>query len=86
MLLSAVLGRAFAADEIDAVKRELGQTKDLSSAAAFQMKQILELKSQGKTYTEIARLLGCSRRAVSRVVERARKSTTYPEPSDKPDR
>jgi DNA-binding CsgD family transcriptional regulator len=54
-------------------KRQPGQTKDLANGAAQRRKQILELRVQGKTHAEIGRLLGCSRKTISKVLERARK-------------
>jgi hypothetical protein len=59
----------FTADEIDAVKRSLGQVNDLAGSAAGQRDQTLALHEEWLSRSEIGRRLGLSRHAVARVLK-----------------
>jgi hypothetical protein len=62
--------RSFNSGEIDAVKRQLRQVKDLASSACARRQQIAELRGQGYSHEGIGRRAGASRKAVSNVLRR----------------
>jgi hypothetical protein len=65
---ASLLARAFTAEEIDQVKRNLGQVKDLAHSARARLPQISELRQQGLSLSEIGRRLGLSHAAVGRTL------------------
>jgi hypothetical protein len=69
-----LLARTFTADEIDAVKRGLGQVKDLARSALAVAPKVLELHRQGLGPVAIARELGVGRKSVARVIARMREN------------
>jgi hypothetical protein len=68
--VAKALSRAFAADEVDAVRRQLGQVKDLaySGQAPTVREQILEMHALGFGPCRIARETGLGRKQVARVL------------------
>src|SRR5262249_25592332 len=69
--LAAVLQRTFGADEIDAAKRQFGQTKDLAHGPQDPelRARVLALHGQGDGPCRIARATGISRKQVARLLE-----------------
>jgi hypothetical protein len=65
------LGRTFNASEIDAVKRSLGQVKDLAGSAQGRIEEIREYRKQGLSLSEIGRRLGVSHHAIARALRMA---------------
>jgi hypothetical protein len=62
--------RTFTADEIDSIKRGLGQAKDLARSALAVAEQVLELHRQGLGPVAIARQLGVGRKSAARLLAR----------------
>jgi hypothetical protein len=65
------LRRTFDAQEIDDVKEGIGQRKDLARSPRVLLPEILRLRQQGKSLSEIGRLLGFTHQAIGRALERA---------------
>jgi hypothetical protein len=65
------LRRTFDAQEIDDIKEGLGQQKDLARSPRVMLPEILRLRQQGKSLSEIGRLLGFTHQAIGRALERA---------------
>jgi hypothetical protein len=72
--------RVFTAEEIDEIKRGLGQTKDLTRPAATMLPEILRLRQQGLSLSEIGRRLGFTHQSIGRAVEMA---NTRSKPTDR---
>src|SRR5262245_7806684 len=68
------LHRVYGPQELDQIKRGLGQVKDLCHAASAHTPRILELQSQGWTQKAIAQELGLGRKAVGRVLAQVQSS------------
>jgi hypothetical protein len=66
--ITKVLRRAFDAQEIDDIKEGLGQRKDLSRSPRVMLTEILRLRQQGKSLSEIGRLLGFTHQAIGRAL------------------
>jgi DNA invertase Pin-like site-specific DNA recombinase len=68
--VAKVLSRVFAADEIDAVRRQLGQVKDLAHSGQDPtvQDQIFEMHALGFGPCRIARETGLNRKQVTRVL------------------
>jgi DNA-directed RNA polymerase specialized sigma24 family protein len=64
--------RTFTSEDIDSVKRNLGQVKDLARPASSFQKELLALHGQGLSMCEIARRLGLHRKSVARAIRRAK--------------
>jgi hypothetical protein len=69
-LLHKLLARAFTSEEIDRLKRDFGQVKDLARSAYGLAPEVLELHGQGFGPVAIARQLQVSRKSVARVIAR----------------
>jgi hypothetical protein len=61
-----MLRRTFSATEIEEVKRGLGQRKYLAYSPQAVLPEILRLRQQGKSLSEIGRLLGFTHQAIGR--------------------
>jgi hypothetical protein len=72
-LLHKLLARAFTSEDIDSVKRNLGQVRDLTHSATAYQKELLALHEQGFGVCEIARRLGLHRKSVARAIQRAKR-------------
>jgi hypothetical protein len=68
--LHTLLARAFTSEEIDSLKRDFGQTKDLARSAYGLAAKVLELHGGGFGSVAIARKLQVSRKSVARVIAR----------------
>jgi hypothetical protein len=64
------LRRSYNVQEIDGVRRQLGQYKDLAHSAAALLPRIRELVALGWGVCAIGRELGLSHKAVSRALGR----------------
>jgi hypothetical protein len=72
--LCGLFARTFTSEDIDRVKRNLGQVKDLTRSASVYQKELLalhELRRQGNSNFEIGQMLGYSRKAICRALKRA---------------
>jgi hypothetical protein len=69
-LLQKLLARAFFSEDIDSVKRDFGQVKDLARSAYGLEAEVLALHSRGFGPVAIARKLQVSRKSVARVIAR----------------
>jgi DNA-directed RNA polymerase specialized sigma24 family protein len=68
-----MFARTFTSEDIDSVKRSLGQVKDLERSASAYQKELLALHEQGLGVCEIARRLGLHRKSVARAIRRAKR-------------
>jgi hypothetical protein len=68
--LHKLLARAFTSEEIDRLKRDLGQVKDLARSVYGLAAEVLELHDRGFGPVAIARQLQVSRKSVARVIGR----------------
>jgi hypothetical protein len=71
-LLHKLLARAFTSEEIDRLKRDFGQVKDLARSAYGLAAEVLELHGRGFGRVAIARKLEVSRKSVARVIARGK--------------
>jgi hypothetical protein len=62
--------RVFVSQDIDSVKRRLGQVKDLARSASGLAAEVLELHGRGFGPVAIARKLQVSRKSVARAIAR----------------
>ena len=69
-LLHKLLARAFTSEEIDRLKRDFGQVRDLARSAYGLALEVLELHGRGFGPVAIALKLEVSRKSVARVIAR----------------
>jgi DNA-directed RNA polymerase specialized sigma24 family protein len=68
-----MFARTFTSEDIDSVKRNLGQVKDLARSISSYQRELLALHEQGFGVCEIARRLGLHRKSVARAIQRAKR-------------
>ena len=66
------MARAYTSEEINSLKRDFGQVKDLARSAYGLAAEVLELHGRGFSPVAIARQLQVSRKSVTRVIARGR--------------
>jgi hypothetical protein len=71
--LWGLFARTFTSEDIDIVKRNLGQIKELARSASAYQRELLALHEQGFGVCEIARRLGLHRKSVARAIRRAKR-------------
>jgi hypothetical protein len=64
------LARAYTSEEINSLKRDFGQVKDLARSAYGLVAEVLELHGRGFGPVAIARQLQVSKKSVARVIAR----------------
>jgi hypothetical protein len=66
--IAKVLRRIFDDHEIDDLKRSFGQKKDLAHSPRAMLPEIVRLRQQGKSLSEIGRILGFTHQAIGRAL------------------
>ena len=69
------MARAYTSEEINSLKRDFGQVKDLARSAYGLAAEVLELHGRGFGPVAIARQLQVSRKSVARVIARGQVSS-----------